>query len=416
MAEISRHHYLTGLSLILKRPEFLFKRGKDMSVYDVDSAAQSGSGQLYFVQWLRVVLISLVVAHHAAQPYGPTGGEWPINDPVSNNWLGAFFLFNSAFFMGFFFFISGYFVSGSYDRKGGVAFVRDRLIRLGVPLVLVCLFLFGPITYLGSGSQVGFVDFLLFQYIGQWQIEMGPLWFIAQLIALSIVYALWRGVASAQSTSEPWVFPTPSNRAILIYAVALGITGMIVRSFLQQDYWVDILGVIPAELVHAPQYWSLFFIGIMAGRGKWLEYMPSSLGPKWLAIGLAAFVIALLTQPFMPLFPKGELLSAMTSLGEQWGILWGLLEAFICVGLIVGCSVWFRDRFSAPNKWMECLDQNVFGVYIVHVFILVGLQGAILNIDLSALVKFAIVSVAGLIISFLNSALLRLVPGVRRVV
>lgn len=76
----------------------------------------------------------------------------------------------------------------------------------------------------------------------------------------------------------------------------------------------------------------------------------------------------------------------------------------------------FRDRFSAPNKWMEHLDQNVFGVYLFHVFILVGLQGAILNIDLSARVKFAIVSVAGLIISFLNSALLRLVPGVRRIV
>ncbi|MFK7881462.1 acyltransferase family protein [Roseobacter sp.] len=382
----------------------------------VDTAAQSRSGQLYFVQWLRVILISLVVAHHAAQPYGPTGGEWPIDDPVSNNWLGAFFLFNSAFFMGFFFFISGYFVSGSYDRKGGVAFVRDRVIRLGVPLVLVCLFLFGPITYLGSGSQDGFVEFLLFRYIGQWQIEMGPLWFIAQLLALSIVYALLRGIASTQNGREPQVFSTPSNRAILIYALALGIAGMIVRNFFQQDYWVDILGVIPAELVHAPQYWSLFLIGIIAGRGQWLEKLPSSLAPKWLAIGMAAFVIAVITQPFMQIFPEGILPDAMTLGGKQWGILWGLLEAFTCVGLIVGFSVLFRDRFSAPNKWMERLDQNVFGVYIFHVFILVGLQGAILNIDLPALAKFAIVTIAGLIISFFNTTLLRLIPGVKRVI
>lgn len=385
-----------------------------MSEFDVDNAAQPQTGQLYFVQWLRVILISLVVAHHAAQPYGPTGGEWPIDDPVSNNWLGAFFLLNSAFFMGFFFFISGYFVSGSYDRKGGLAFVRDRVTRLGVPLVLVCLFLFGPITYLGSGSQDGFVDFLLFQYIGQWQIEMGPLWFIAQLLTLSIVYALWRAITSAQNAWTPRAFSTPRNRAILAYALALGIAGMGVRSFFQQDYWVDILGVIPAELVHAPQYWSLFFIGIMAGRGEWLEHLPSSLGPKWLAIGFAAFVIALLTQPFMPLLPRGDLRNAMTSLGEQWGILWGLLEAFICVGFIVGLSVVFRDRFSTRNKWMERLDQNAFGVYLFHVFILVGLQGAILNIDLSAQAKFAIVTIAGLIISFLNSALIRLIPAVRR--
>ena len=62
---------------------------------------------LYFVQWLRVFLISLVVAHHAGQPYGPTGGEWPVDDPVSSPWLGPFFALNAAFFMGFFFLLSG---------------------------------------------------------------------------------------------------------------------------------------------------------------------------------------------------------------------------------------------------------------------------------------------------------------------
>lgn len=356
------------------------------------------------------------MAHHAAQPYGPTGGEWPVDDPVSSNLLGPFFLFNSTFFMGFFFFLSGYFVSGSYDRKGGTAFVRDRIVRLGIPLVLVSLLLFGPITYMGSGSQDGFVDFLLWHYIGQWQVEMGPLWFIAQLLALSIVYALWRVLMSAQKASAPRVFSFPSNRTIFIYALTLGIVGMIVRSFYHQDYWVKILGVIPAEVVHVPQYWSLFIIGIIAGRGKWFETMPSSLGPKWMATGLVAFVIAIVTVPFIQVFPSGMLPDVLTLGGKQWGILWGLLEAFMCVGLIVGLSVFFRDRFSTPNKWMERLDQNVFGVYIIHVFILVGLQMAILNVDLSALTKFAIVTIAGLIISFLDSALIRLIPGVKRVI
>lgn len=387
-----------------------------MSVHNVGKEFLLKQGPLYFVQWLRVILISLVVAHHSAQPYGPTGGEWPIDDPVSNNLLGVFFLFNSAFFMGFFFFLSGYFVSGSYDRKGTIAFIRDRGIRLGVPLVLVSLFLFGPITYLGSGSETGFIDFLIFQYIGQWQVEMGPLWFIAQLLVLNLLYVLWCGINSTRKISEPKVFSTPSNRAIFIYALTLGIVSMIVRYFYRQDYWVDILGVIPAEVVHAPQYWSLFIIGVIAGRGKWLQNVSSSSWPKWLAIGLAAFAIAMLTVPFLQLFPKGMLPDALTLGHKQWGILWGLLEAFICVGLIVGFSVFFRERFSTPNKWIEHLDQNVFGVYVFHVFILVGLQGAILNLDLSALAKFAVVTFSGLIISFLFSALIRLVPGVKQVI
>lgn len=290
-----------------------------MSELNVGNISQQRWGKLYFVQWLRVFLISLVVAHHAAQPYGPTGGEWPVDDPVSSNLLGLFFLFNSTFFMGFFFFLSGYFVSGSYDRKGGAAFVRDRIIRLGIPLVLVSLFLFGPITYMGSGSQDGFVVFLLWQYIGQWQVEMGPLWFIAQLLALSIIYALWRVLMSAQKASAPRIFSFPSNRTIFIYALTLGIVGMIVRNFYHQDYWVKILGVIPAEVVHMPQYWSLFIIGIIAGRGKWFEKMPSSLGPKWMATGLVAFVIAILTVPFIQVFPRGMLPDALTLGGQTMG-------------------------------------------------------------------------------------------------
>lgn len=191
---------------------------------------------------------------------------------------------------------------------------------------------------------------------------------------------------------------------------------MIVHTFYHHDYRVKILGMIPAELVHVPLYWSLFGIGIIAGRGQWLEKLPSSYGPRWLPIGLSAFFVALLTQPFLPLFLEDMILGSLTFLGTHWGILWGLLEAFICVGLVVRLSVLFRERFSTPGTWMARLDQNVFGVYIFHVFILVALQGTILDIALPALVKFAIVTIAGLIISFLNSALLRRIPGVNRVI
>ena len=37
-----------------------------------------------FVDVLRVAVIVLVVAFHAAQPYGPTGGEWPVTDPANS--------------------------------------------------------------------------------------------------------------------------------------------------------------------------------------------------------------------------------------------------------------------------------------------------------------------------------------------
>ncbi len=39
------------------------------------------TARLYFVDALRVTLTILVVAHHAGQAYGPTGGEWPVSEP-----------------------------------------------------------------------------------------------------------------------------------------------------------------------------------------------------------------------------------------------------------------------------------------------------------------------------------------------
>lgn len=66
--------------------------------------------RLIFMDNLRVFLMVLVVAHHAAQPYGPTGGDWLIFNPERAAILGPFFAVNAAFFMGLFFFIAGYFL------------------------------------------------------------------------------------------------------------------------------------------------------------------------------------------------------------------------------------------------------------------------------------------------------------------
>jgi len=50
--------------------------------------------------------------------------------------LDVFLALNQAYFMGFFFLIAGYFTPGALDRKGAGRFARDRLVRLGIPLLL----------------------------------------------------------------------------------------------------------------------------------------------------------------------------------------------------------------------------------------------------------------------------------------
>jgi peptidoglycan/LPS O-acetylase OafA/YrhL len=69
-----------------------------------------------------VLLAVLVVLQHTAQPYGP-GGDWliasgPNQTIIDFIVLGLLMAVNMSFFMGLFFMISAYFLSGSLDRKG----------------------------------------------------------------------------------------------------------------------------------------------------------------------------------------------------------------------------------------------------------------------------------------------------------
>jgi fucose 4-O-acetylase-like acetyltransferase len=352
--------------------------------------------RLYFVQWLRVFLISLVVAHHAAQPYGPTGGEWPLDDPANAEWLGAFFSLNAAFFMGFFFLIAGYFTGSSYDRKGGTAFVRDRLIRLGIPLAFFTFVVFPPVTYAFTDPPGGFVDFYLFTYIGRWHLEMAQLWFIAQLLACGLIYAAFRWIMAQSGRTEGRIRPAPGDVGILVYAIALALVGAAARTQFEQDDWVRLLWLVPAEPAHLPQYVSLFVIGIVAGRGNWFEAVTPGMGWRWLAVGFAAFAASRIVGGGDPV--------------------WGIFEAFVCVGLIVGLLYLFRRFADRPGRWLDRLDQNVYGVYIIHIFVVVGLQLAILDFDWPATVKFLAVTAVGLPLCFAISAALRAIPIVRAVV
>jgi len=288
--------------------------------------------RLYFVQWLRVFLIALVVAHHAGQPYGPTGGAWPVHDQPTAVWLTPFFGLNAAYFMGFFFLIAGYFSPGSFDRKGAGKFVSDRLIRLGIPLLVVVLFVFGPLIYLSGDRDVSFLSFFFSTYIGQWHVEMGPLWFLAQLLVYDLLYALWRVGLARQGRSDDWKPSPPGDRAILVYALALAIAGALVRVFYPQDVWVRILWVIPAELAHMPQYVSLFVIGLLAGRGEWFIRIPSAIGSRWFVVGAAAFVAGIGLFFVRDRLPEGI----------NFGVVWGFFEGFVCVGMILGLTVFFR--------------------------------------------------------------------------
>ncbi|HEX3933312.1 MAG TPA: acyltransferase family protein, partial [Puia sp.] len=203
--------------------------------------APAAGTRLLFIDNIRWVMIMLVLSMHAAVTYSGHGSWYYKETAQLGTAQDVIFLtyqvFLQSFFMGFLFFIAGYFVPGAYDKKGAGRFLRDRAYRLGLPSLLF-IFVIQPVAcYYAAGvwdTDQGFWGAYQ-RYIlhGRFLSGTGPLWFCVALLFFCLVYAGCRFYLSdlsrpyrrtTDATLPSWrrptsarpVRPTPFPRAILV--------------------------------------------------------------------------------------------------------------------------------------------------------------------------------------------------------
>lgn len=372
-------------------------------------AVAGATARLAYIDNLRTLVVAVVVVHHAAQAYGPTGFSWPIMNPTHAAILGPFFAVNAAFGLGLLFLIAGYFVPRAYERKGARRFLAERLIRLGLPLVFVSLVLLLPVMYAVDGASRSFAAFLA-DYL--WHPEAGHMWFVAHLIIYSFGYAVWRRL---RGPAVAGAVAVPGHRAILGFTIALAIVSFLVRIWFSIDEWVDLAPFVWVEPAHLPQYLSMFIFGIMAAKGDWLRQMPARTGFTWLTVGLSAAAL-----PYAATVAR-EITAADINLSVTGGLSLGALisaviEAFIAVGLCVGLLTLFRERADHQGRLGRELAASSYAVYIIHIIPVLGLQLALAESAMHPLAKFGVVALLAVPLSFLLGYGLHKLPGVRRVV
>ncbi len=336
--------------------------------------------RLCYLDNLKVCLTVLVIMHHAGQAYG-NGGGWaytPSNPAEFMPWIWHFFSTNAAFFMGLYFFISGYFVPRSFDKQGTKQFVHKKLLRLGVPL----LFMGGIISIL-SGKP-----------------EIGHMWFVESLLVFCLIYALIR----------QWVQPVngayyskPTIIGLLVVALLMGVGSYFIRQISPQDHWIWPFGIIPLpmEPAHYLQYVMMFVLGILAYRFQWLDKMSNSVGFMALLIGIA--------------LAMGNYLRD----GGPWdAFVWqwfGIYESLMCVYISFGLLWLFREFVSTTSRfWQWCAAQS-YGAYMFHLLLMIVLQNAMDSIWIGAFGKFLFIGVVTTVLSFHLTWMVKMIPGFKKV-
>jgi peptidoglycan/LPS O-acetylase OafA/YrhL len=359
---------------------------------------------------LRASLTLLVVFHHAAITYGAMGSWFykeiePSNTPASLI-LTLFVAYNQAFFMGLFFLIAGSLTPGAIARHGAAGFLRERLVRLGAPLLVFVLTL-GPITVALAETARGH-PFLptLGGIARRGVIIVGPMWFVEALLIFCAAYVALRAAIGPARLEK--ARPFPSNRVLAIAALGTGAAAFLLR--LRWPVGAEVIGL---QIGYFASYVVLFLVGCLGAKSRWLENVPATRLVAWRRVSL----IAALAFPL-------ALIAAHPSAGAQASpnggfsivaVLYAFWEPLFAWGVILTLLVVYQRRFAALSPLWRALARRAYLIYIIHPPILVGVSLALGGLAAPALVKFALAGSAASALCFLAAGALLAIPAVRRV-
>ncbi len=360
-----------------------------------------------------------MICHHVACAFGDVGAWYYIVPPPADSVaLLPFSLFaavNQSFFMSLLFFLSGYFTARAHDRKGTAAFLRDRGIRLGIPLAAWFLLLNPHVEYLArrldGGATGGYTAWMRSHWLDA--TGSGPLWFVFALLLFTVAYVAWGAIRPADAR-EVRVAPLPRHGQILAFVGASSVVAFALRLAFPVGTTVAEL-----QLGYFALYVAFFALGIVAHRRSWLEQLGPDLVRPW----LRAAGVLVVAMPVAVTIGGGEAAGAAPPGpdpflgGWSWqAFAYAAWEPVLCVGISLALLHRFHRRFQVSTPLGARASRSAYTVYILHPFFVVAGTGWLAGAPLDPLLKFAILCPLAVLTCFAVSDVVRRAPLVRRVV
>jgi len=370
--------------------------------------------RISYLDNLRFSLVALVICHHANAAYGSIGG-WSytvhersgfISELLANMFAGI----TQAFFMSSFFMISAYFTAATFEKKGPVKFVRRRLVRLGIPLLVYFFVLSLVLRYFifkfEGRDGVALSDFFLNPRYTDYR-SMGPLWFAFTLLIFEGAYLIQRGIGSLLDR-KPRTYPLPNDRQVLAFILGIG-----VFTFFWRMLFPLTAHVFHLRLAFFPLYVAMFTFGVIAWRSGWFSQLTARQANRWFKAALVAMAVMPLVMLVNQLW-GGNAYSFWERLSWQ-SLAYSMWEPFICVGVNIKLIVFFRERFNFSNSLTKTMARSSFTAYITHAFFIVFLTYAFTFFSLGRLPEILLMWPIAVTACFLTATVISRAPLLRRV-
>jgi hypothetical protein len=346
--------------------------------------------RLHALDAVRGYALLLGIVLHATMSFLPSPFRiWIIQDTHPSITLGILFFAIHVFRMTTFFLIAGFFAHMSFHRRGAQGFIKDRLLRIALPLLIGWPILFGvmrPIVFWAAGFPNG------------GPIPGRPIWppVLPQfpLTHLWFLYALLEFYAAALMLRSGivWLDSNGRLRAGVDRLIALMMRSRLAPAILAvpvgvvmglDPKWIGFLGVLTPDqsLITNLQAWVGFGGAFAFG---WLLHRQIDLirilERRWL-LNLVLAIILITASLGLSIVPPPrpdvvKLAGAIAYAPAIW------TTTFAMIGL----ALRFLSGFSASRRY---LADASYWLYLIHLPILMALQVAVSQLDWPWPIKFA---------------------------
>jgi len=362
---------------------------------------QAPQTRLFFLDWVRILAFLLLILYHVGMYY--VTWDWHVKSPFASDAIEPFMMLSSPWRLSLLFLISGVASSFMLRRLRAGTFMRQRSVRLLVPLIFGMLVIVPPQPYFEvieklayTGSYGDFMRLYLSAYSGFCKdghcIDLptwNHLWFVAYLW----VYTLLLGSAIALMGER---FDRLASRVVaylngwkLIVLPVLVLGGVRVAMFSQFPSTHNLTW----DWYNHASYLSVFLLGAMFARNSSIWHKMDAL--RWMALGLAAASWGAL----IVYFSLSETLTLRPDM-EQWRMLMRvvyMLCAWSAIIAVCGFAHRHLNRDSASRRY---LTEAVFPVYILHQTLIVAIAHWIKPAHIAPATEGMILVVLTLCISF----------------
>lgn len=383
-----------------------------MTTEKITAAKKSGtSNQLIYIDNIKVLLTVLVVLHHTCIAYSSSDG-WYYNEPTSIKGaklvMTMFVSVNQSFFMGYFFLLAAYFTGSSYTKKGPFRFIKDRLARLGIPLLfysfILTPFMCYLVYYFGKGDHITLAEYL--SRYDSW-IDPGVTWFIAALLLFTLMYVAVRKLFDINFNGSRAV---PGPGTIFRFASGLGIISFLVRIIFPVGWVLEPVGF---QLGHFPQYIALFIVGLWAAKNKWFDQLPDKTGRQ---LKRSALLCLLFFPVFFVIALKLDTPVSYFSGGFHWqAFIYAVWEQWIGISILTALLIKGKRSWNHPSKWSRRFSQSSFTVYIFHPLVIIAITLALRNWNVDPAVKILVAAPLTVLCSFVMGSMIILIPGIKKI-